>query len=215
MGEPDAEADTERKRVPATSAETSETSPKGKKARTATTIPIGENELVVDEAFIVKITDMDLPKDWILIEGQFELDEVYLAQLRGGEVNEKNLSCVEREKMVEAKVKELTSYFSNKVWDFVELSEVKPGRVVTARWVLTWKKVQETGQVKAKARLVLKGFQDPDLLSMDKTAPTASKNSKMVLLNMVPNMGWTIFCGDVRAAFLSGATFSREIIVKL
>ena len=50
---------------------------------------------------------------------------------------------------------------------------------------------------------------------MEKTAPTASKNSKMLLLAMAPNLGWTILCRDVKAAFLSGATFDREIIVKL
>ena len=50
---------------------------------------------------------------------------------------------------------------------------------------------------------------------MEKTEPTASKNSKMLLLVLAPNMGWTILCGDVRAAFLSGATFDREVIVKL
>ena len=94
----------------------------------------------------------------MLIEGQFELDEVYLAQLRGGEVNEKHMTLQEREQMIGAKVKELTSYFNNKVWDFVEMSKVKPERVVTARWVLTWKKDEETGQVKAKARLVLEGI---------------------------------------------------------
>ena len=164
---------------------------------------------------MVEIKDHELPPHWVLIEGQFELDEVYLAQLRGGEVNEKNMTIEEREQMIGAKVKELTSYLNNKVWDFVEMSKVKPERVVTARWALTWKKDEETGQVKAKARLVLKRFQDPDLLAMEKAAPTASKNSKMLLLALTPNMGWTILCGDVRAAFLSGATFDREVIVKL
>ena len=218
MVEPDAEADTERKRMPSKAAGTPDSSPKGKKAKTVEAIPVPEvmeNELLVEDAFMIEIKDQQLPPDWVLIEGGFELDEVYLAQLRGGEVNEKNMTREERELMIEAKVKELTSYFNNKVWDFVEMSKVRPERVVTARWVLTWKKEEETGKVKAKARLVLKGFQDPDLLSMEKTAPTASKNSKMLMLSLAPNMGWTILCGDVRAAFLSGSTFDREIIVKV
>ena len=56
MVEPDAEADTERKRMPAASAETPESSPKGKKARTAATTPVPEvleNELLVEDAFMV------------------------------------------------------------------------------------------------------------------------------------------------------------------
>ena len=210
--EPDAEADVERKRALEGAVE----SPK--RARTSAAIPVPDiaaDELLVEGAYIAEIHDDTLPPDWVLIEGQFELDEIWLAQLRGGEVNEKNMTVEEREKMIAAKVKELSSFFDNQVWDFVEVGKVKPERVVTARWVLTWKLDQETGLTKAKARLVLKGFQDPDIMTMEKTAPTASKSSKMLLLALTPNMGWTIMCGDVRAAFLSGATFQREIIVKL
>ena len=169
----------------------------------------------MEGAYIAEIHDDSLPADWVLIEGQFELDDVWAAQLRGGEANEKTMTVAEREQMVAAKVKELTSFFDNQVWDFVEVGKIKPERVVTARWVLTWKTDQDTGLQKAKARLVLKGFQDPDIMTMEKTAPTASKSSKMMLLALTPNMGWSIMCGDVRAAFLSGSTFKREIIVKL
>ena len=46
------------------------------------------------------------------------MDE-YLAPLCG---DQKNLTRQEREKMIEAKVRKLTGYFSKKVWDFVEMS---------------------------------------------------------------------------------------------
>ena len=134
--EPDAEADVERKRA----MQANEDNPK--RARTAAAIPtpeIAPDELLVEGAYIAEIHDDTLPSDWVLIEGQFELDEVWLAQLRGGEVSERNMTVEEREKMVAAKVKELTSFFDNQVWDFVEVGKVKPDRVVTARWVLTWK----------------------------------------------------------------------------
>ena len=34
---------------------------------------------------------------------------------------------------------------------------------MTMRWVHTWKVDEDTGETKAKARLVVKGFTDPDL----------------------------------------------------
>ena len=171
-----------------------------KRARTAAPTPVPDiaaDELLVEGAYIAEIHDDTLPSDWVLIEGQFELDEVWVAQLRGGEVNDKNMTVEEREKMVAAKAKELISFFDNQVWDFVAVGKVKLERLVIARWVLTWKLDWETGLTKAKAGFVLKGFQDPDIMTMEKTARTASKSSKTMLLA----------CGDVRAAFLSGATF--------
>ena len=41
--------------------------------------------------------------------------------------------------MVEAKKKELKSFFDNRVWEFTGLDDVNHGRTVTACWVLTWK----------------------------------------------------------------------------
>eukprot|EP00438_Fugacium_kawagutii_P007520 Skav231101 [mRNA] locus=scaffold2525:374671:376992:+ [translate_table: standard] len=121
--------------------------------------------------------------------------------------------------MIQAKCKELTSYFNNSVWTFAEFEKTDQKRVVTARWVLTWKDDldPETGitKKKAKARLVLRGFEDPDLFSLEKTSPTVSKHAKMILLNLSVLFNWGVFCGDVKCAFLSGAKFFREIIVKL
>ena len=46
------------------------------------------------------------------------------------------------------------------------------------RWVLTWKVIQndqgETTGCKPKARLIVKGFQDLDLLNLRKESPTLS-----------------------------------------
>ncbi|CAL1148549.1 unnamed protein product [Cladocopium goreaui] len=200
--------------------------PLEKRARIAINTPVPEpsdNELIVDEAYVTEIDDKSFPKDWVLIDGNFELDAVYLTNLgvRKNEASERAMTLAEKEQMIEAKQKELTSYFANKVWTFTEIGKNEADRVVTARWVLTWKKPEpQEGQPpslqrRAKARLVLRGFEDPDLFNLEKTSPTASKSSKMLLLARVPIFGWTLFCGDVRCAFLSGAEFKRNIIVKL
>ena len=185
-----------------------------KRARhsSAAEIPVpDDDDLFIEDAFIVEMEPGTLPKGCCLIDGEFELDEAFLA-----EVSEKHMTLEEKEKMIQAKQKELMQYFDNKVWEFTELGKHQTNRVITARWVLVWKPPSDGElQRKAKARLVLRGFQDPDYLSLEKNSPTASKTSKMILLSLTPVLEWTIFCGDVRAAFLSGATFDREIIVKL
>ena len=140
------------------------------------------------------------------------MDEIWFNR----EVNVAKMSVDERASMVEAKKKELTSWFANAVWEFAELDGTNSDRVVTARWVLTFKEPEPSGATpRAKARLVIRGFQDPDLFSLDKASPTATRQSKLLLLCICPNMTWTLYCGDVKTAFLSGAKFQRSIIVKL
>ena len=72
-------------------------------------------------------------------------------------------------------MKELQTFFSNNVWEFAKPGDLNKNkdRVITARWVLTWKTSREGNPV-AKARLVLRGFQDPDLFNLEKASPTAA-----------------------------------------
>eukprot|EP00438_Fugacium_kawagutii_P005098 Skav221528 [mRNA] locus=scaffold1248:283612:287211:- [translate_table: standard] len=186
--------------------------PSIKRARAAADVPVpDDDELIVEDAHMVEIAQSELPKEWHLIDGDFELDETYLA-----EVSERHMSLEDKEKVIQAKQQELQTYFQNQVWEFTQLGHDQGDRVVTARWVIVWKPGSDGSlQRRAKARLVLRGYQDPDVFNLEKTSPTANKNSKMILLAFTPILGWTIFCGDVRAAFLSGAKFDRVIIVRL
>ena len=120
--------------------------------------------------------------------------------------------------MTAAKAKELSQFFQNEVWEFAD--DMTPGdikRTITARWVLTWKVDEETGLPKAKARLVLRGFEDPDLTKMKTNSPTAGRTARQVFLTIAGNNTWTLVVGDVTAAFLSGSgqEFKRRIIARL
>ena len=42
---------------------------------------------------------------------------------------------------------------------------------MTMRWAHTWKVAEVTGETKAKARLVVKGFTDPDLTEIRSEPP--------------------------------------------
>ncbi|CAE6924520.1 GIP [Symbiodinium sp. CCMP2592] len=162
-------------------------------------VPEDDEDLYLDDVFVTDAGDSKLPTGWVVIDGNLAMDEAWLAR----ETSEKRMSA------------ELTSYFDNAVWEFTSLLPGEHDRVVTARWVLNWKTPTEGGPPKAKARLVLRGFQDPDVFDLEKASPTATKQSKFVILALAPIMQWTIFCGDVKTAFLSGANFDRKIIVKL
>ena len=80
--------------------------------------------------------------------------------------------------------------------------------MITARWVLTWKRINENNpeeppRYKAKARLVLRGFEDPDLLLSIKTAaPTTSRLARLFLLTITNWNPWELLCGDVKAVGL-------------
>ena len=57
-----------------------------------------------------------------------------------------------------------------------------------------------------KARLVLQGFSDPDLLrgALETSSPTLSRISRQILLAISINEGWSKFTADVNTAFLQG-----------
>ena len=59
------------------------------------------------------------------------------------------------------------------------------------RFVLTWKK-NEDGTKKGKARLVVLGFQDPHLGTEQTSAPTLTKRSKQLLLQVVVQNDWKL-----------------------
>ena len=93
----------------------------------------------------------------------------------------------------------------------VEGEYVDPKDIMKMRFVLTWKKDPDApGGVKAKARLVILGFQDPWLGKEKTSAPTLNKRSKQLLLQTIVQRGWRLLNGDVTAAFLQGRPLSKS-----
>lgn len=75
-------------------------------------------------------------------------------------------------------------------------------RVMSMRWILTWKEAPEG--TKAKARLVAEGFTDPDLLTVRAEVPTLTKLGRRLLLQLICSSKFKIEVGDVSTAFLQG-----------
>ena len=77
-----------------------------------------------------------------------------------------------------------------------------------ARWVLTWK---STG--KAKARLCVLGFEDPDLTEVPRDSPTLSAASEALIMQWVASHKYRLISGDIKTAFLSGDEDIRNIFI--
>ena len=77
--------------------------------------------------------------------------------------------------------------------------QVPQDRLVRMRWVLTYK---DTGQ--PKGRIVLIGFEDPDLEKIQSSSPTMSRRTRQLALQFSSIRRWRTLKADVRAAFLQG-----------
>lgn len=112
---------------------------------------------------------------------------------RGAEVILRDLSPGENEEFDMAKGKEIDSYIEHVAVDIYNLHGVDKDRILGMRWVLVWKPItDESGTLtgrKAKARLIIKGFQDPDLLHISRDSPTLSTLGRNLLLSLTSHFG--------------------------
>ena len=134
----------------------------------------------------------------------YKEDNVNSQTTSNAPVTERNLSLGDRLTFMGAKKKELESFFNNEVWLFDDASNAPVERVLKARFILNWKK-NEDGTPRAKARLVVQGFKDPDALdgTLSTASPTLTRLSRKYILTVATMMG-IIFTSDISAAFLQG-----------
>ena len=78
-------------------------------------------------------------------------------------------------------------------------------RCINMRWVLCYK---ESGA--PKARIVLIGHQDPDVEGLATASPTMSRRTRQAVLQHKCCRKWQALKGDVRAAFLQGASSEED-----
>ena len=123
---------------------------------------------------------------------------------RKTEVNLRNLSPAEQKQFHEAKKVELDSWVKHSVYSLADRTGVPRDRIMTMRLVLTWKVIPGTADKKAKARLVVRGFQDPDLVELRAEAPTLARHSRHLLVQISASSQWALLNGDVQTAFLQG-----------
>ena len=101
------------------------------------------------------------------------------------------------------------SYLDHEAVEIAKRHGIPASRVLGMRWVLTWKAVtdDDTGDVanhKPKARLIIKGYQDPDLLHLKRDSPTLATQSRNMILALAAANKWQCSLGDIKTAFLNG-----------
>ncbi|CAL1139358.1 unnamed protein product [Cladocopium goreaui] len=183
----------------------------------------------VDELYVLEF-DMVLENDRQKRKLVYN-PSLFLAQkMRDCEVRLEKLSPAHRELFRRAKLKEVNSFLANEAVrrcaDHAEEQQARSsGRLMRCRWVLTWKPTPEEsmtealeelqkkgdettltsdGRKKAKARIVLLGFEHPDLLSegYKTSSPVQAVLTRNLSYQMVMQEGWEIEGLDLSTAFL-------------
>ena len=136
------------------------------------------------------------------------------AKRQRSEVKISTLSPSEKAEFQKAKNTEINNWIKTGTISKILREKIPREQVLRCRWILTWKPVDEEHQdkmnakdpkrVKAKARLVILGYMDPQLEDLPRDSPTLGRNSKMILLQLIASMGWDLKSFDIKAAFLQG-----------
>ena len=126
------------------------------------------------------------------------------------EVKMRHLSSDEQEQFVKAKGKEVGAWLSHQTVRRVAAGTLADEQLLRCRWILTWKAPEQTGGPRrAKARLVVLGFEDPGLGEIPNDAPTLGKDARQLILRKVAANKWKLVNFDISTAFLQGQDDGR------
>ncbi|OLP76629.1 Gag-Pol polyprotein [Symbiodinium microadriaticum] len=119
--------------------------------------------------------------------------------LRKQEVRYGRLEQKDRDAFDVAKQAEVNQWIRESAARRVQ-GHVAQDRLMAMRWVLTYK---DSGA--AKARIVIVGYQDPDLATLVSSSPTMSRRTRQLVYQQSTLRHWKTMKADVRAAFLQTA----------
>ena len=162
----------------------------------------------------IYITDQDISA-WR--EESDPTEMVFLAtaaKRQRSEVRMSELSHQERSQFIQAKDAEIQNWLKTGTVMRILRHKIPPEEILRCRWILTWKPVDEVTEGpnhKAKARLVVLGYQDPAIETIPRDSPTLGRHSKMLILQLIASKGWTLQSFDIKAAFLQGSVAGRTI----
>ena len=112
------------------------------------------------------------------------------------EVCLRKLNADERKQFEHAMTIETDSFMSTEAVRICERAGIPKERIMNMRFVLTWKTLSdEEGKAqgkKAKARLIVRGFEDPGLLEVSRESPTLSSMGRNLLLSECAQQGYRV-----------------------
>ena len=142
-----------------------------------------------------------------------DMESYFVNQLRrkAVEVSEKRLTPEEHRQFMEAKDIEVKNFIAARAFEVIP-PELRPdaSQAIGMRWILTWKQKDEGGY-KAKARAILKGFQDPSYEFRSTTTPVMTRQTRQILLQIAAWKKWVTKKGDVSGAFLQGREYPNDL----
>ena len=160
----------------------------------------------------IDVNHQDL-QDWKSEQDKSEMAFlVSAAKRQRAEVKMSSLNASEKEEFQKAKEVEIQNWIKTGTVSKILREKIPYDQVLRCRWILTWKNVdmspteytKDAKRVKAKARLVILGYLDPQLEELPRDSPTLGRNTKMLLLQMIASQGWDLRSFDIKAAFLQG-----------
>ena len=125
---------------------------------------------------------------------------------KGAEVSWARLSKDQQAAMGQPKQLEVQHWLEELVVEKYK-GVIPAGRLMRMRWVLTLKAGENKSDVvTCKARIVLLGYSDPHLLDLATAAPTLTRRSRLLMLNLCTHQRWRITKADAKSAFHQGAS---------
>ena len=138
-------------------------------------------------------------QDWKYVEGGHSEPE---------NASEENITevfiCASNENVMPAKKFELDNW---KNFDVYEEVEDKGQSAISARWVCTERIKKDEKSI--KARLVARGYEEEEKVQSD--SPTGNKDTLKLFLVTIASKCWKCESIDIKAAFLQGKDFHREV----
>ena len=179
-------------------------------------------ELQSDQAWQCEIyvTDHEIHQ-WRQEENPMECAFIASAAKRQrAEVKLTQLTPEEKAEFQKAKTQEVQNWLRTGTISRILRDQVPRDQILRCRWILTWKPIDDvekeqmkgTKNYKAKARLVILGYLDPKLDEVTRDSPTLGRHSKMLLLQFVSSMKWTLRSFDIKAAFLQGKNQKDRVL---
>ncbi len=139
--------------------------------------------------------------------------DVYLATIakrQRSEIKLRDLTNDELKEFKDAQSKEVDQWLETETVRKIARHQIPEENILQCRWIHTWKELDNEDQIKlgknrkAKSRLVVLGYQDPNLEDIPRDSPTLQRESRALLCQMAATQRWTIQSFDVKTAFLRG-----------
>ena len=127
------------------------------------------------------------------------------------EVHERHMDLETRQRFHGAKMIEVKKFLGAKALEALppEL-QPPPSQAMRMRWILSWK-TDHAGQTGPKARAVVLGYMDPEYEHRISYAPTTTRHTRQLMLQLAACRGWHTWKGDVSAAFLQGRECPHDL----